>query len=127
MAIACNVARNEGFEQVCIWPGIILEPGQRTAFSELMLDLFDVRVQFLEEVETLPDRFPNGLYDTETGGRNDIVFAVHNDDVGKFAVPRLKAGIRWVEDALGSWNHSSHLYPERFSEYKTWNTEPVDA
>ena len=121
-----TVARNDGFNQVCVWPGIILTPDQVTEFSELMKESFGVRVQYLEEIKTLPD-VKNGRVVEDTGDRNDIFFAVHKDDTGKFALPRLQAGIRWVEDVLGSWNQSSHMYPERVSEYKSWAEEPVDA
>lgn len=118
-----TVARNEGFSQVCVWPGIVLD--ETANFAELMLEHFGVRVQYLEEVKTAPD-IKNGFPVEGTGGRNDLLFAVHNDDIAKFAVPRLAVGIRWIEDALGSWNHSAGLYPERFSEYKCWDKEPVD-
>jgi len=120
------VARNEGFDQVCVWPATILRPDQVADFPALMMEHFGIRAQYLEEIKTAPS-FIQRTGDVDPGGRNDLFFAVHNDDVGKFAVPRLKAGIRWIEDALGSWNHTAALYPERVSAYKCWSEEPVDA
>ena len=120
------VARNEGYDQVCVWPGMTLTLSQVADFPALMAEHFGVRVQYLEEIKTAPD-LRDGFPVEGTGGRNDLFFAVHNDDAMKFAVPRLQAGIRWIEDVLGSWNHSAALYPARVSEYKTWSEEPVDA
>jgi hypothetical protein len=65
-----------------------------------------------------------------TGGRNDVVFAVHQDDIKTFAVPRLSIGVRWVEDVLD--NETRHnleanparpfhsIYPAHIKEYRTW-------
>ena len=82
----------------------------------------NVRVQYLEEIETLPDRDEDGVEDPDTGGRNDLLFAVHEDDVMEFAVPRLQIGIRWIEDAVGEWNNKNGyiIYPERVKEYRIW-------
>ena len=45
---------------------------------------------------------------------------IADDDIGKFAVPRLQMGIRWWEDVLG--NGASNLYTEEFLEKykKSW-------
>jgi hypothetical protein len=39
----------------------------------------------------------------------------HDEDVTKFAVPRLSLGIRWWEDVI-KYNDNSHLYPKEFIE-----------
>lgn len=41
-------------------------------------------------------------------------FAVADEDVMKFAVPRLMAGIRWWEDVLG--NGDGCIYPAEILE-----------
>ena len=69
-----------------------------------------VTVKFETQVKTLPDT-PKC---TKTGDRNDIFFYIADDDIGKFAVPRLQMGIRWWEDVLG--NGASNLYTEEFLE-----------
>lgn len=71
---------------------------------------FGTRIIYLEEVVTGPGS-------GGPGGRNDVLFAVHDEDVMKFAVPRLTMGIRWIEDAL---NGDSSIYPERLSGYRCW-------
>ena len=114
-----NVLKNEGFEQVCIICGLLVEDPKE--FEEQVFERFNTRVQYLETITTKPD-----VDDPiNTGGRKDVFFAVHNEDVVKFAVPRLKLGIRWVEDALSELNNYSKnpIYPERVFEYKTWNAD----
>jgi hypothetical protein len=116
-----TVKRKENFTQVCIWPGCIVGENEIEKFEKLMLEQFDIRIQYLEEIKTKPDKDSNGDIVEGTGNRNDLFFAVHDDDVGKFAIPRLQYGIRWIEDALEPENYSQHLYPERVSEYKCWD------
>lgn len=110
-----NVERKEGYKQVCVWPGTIVGEDKISDFEKFMMDDFQTRVQYLEEIETYPDI--SG--DLKTGGRNDLFFAVHSNDIGKFAVPRLSVGIRWIEDVLSEVNYRNEIYPERVFKYKT--------
>jgi hypothetical protein len=50
---------------------------------------FGTRIQFLEEIETSPDRQGAKIVEG-TGGRHDLFFAVHDKDLGNFAIPRLQ-------------------------------------
>ena len=122
----------DGFSQVCIWPACIVVVDDKpkedkiNEFEQLMLDQFKVRVQYLEEIKTKPD------YDIEdnkivekTGNRNDLFFAVHDEDVNRFAVPRLTLGIRWIEDTLATGNYKCHIYPDRVFKYVTWNKKYI--
>ena len=108
------------FSQVVVWPATIVGKQKIEEFEEYIKDEFDVEIEYLEEVTTLPD-----IGDTkeETGGRNDVFFCVKDTDVEKFAVPRLKMGMRWVEDALSDVNgyNQNPIYPERIKEYITWD------
>lgn len=102
-----------GFIQVCVWPGCIVGAEEAKLFEEDMALVFDgVRVQYLEEIETLPGQ-------GGPGGRNDLLFAVHTNDVTKFAVPRLGYGISWIEDAWANWGYE--IYPERVVFYSSWD------
>ncbi len=112
-----NKPLNEGFQQVCVWPGTLVGAEQVQEFEQFFKDEMGVRVQYLEEISTAPD-YKNGYPVEGTGGRNDVLFAVHGDDVMQFAIPRLKMGIRWLEDVYG--NGHGALYPERVAEYKCW-------
>mgnify|MGYP001767237279 CR=1 FL=1 len=114
-----NIERKDDYNQVCIWPGTIVGQDKIQDFEKFMLEEFDTRVQYLEEIKTYPDK-ENGKDVEGTGGRNDVFFAVYKEDTGKFAVPRLKMGIRWIEDVLDKGNYRDKIYPERVHEYKTW-------
>lgn len=78
---------------------------------------FNVRVQFLECIVTNPD-LDDGVPAPGTGGRYDTFFAIHNEDVMKFAEPRFRHGIRWIEDVL--LNGGGYLYPTRVEDYWSW-------
>lgn len=112
-----NVALQEGFTQVCVWPSTVVGNEKKQAeFVEWAKKEFGVRVQYLEEIVTVRD-------ESGPGGRNDVFFAVHKDDVSKFAVPRLSYGIRWIEDVFA--NKHGHLYPARVAEYRSWDAGTV--
>jgi hypothetical protein len=106
-----NIKREEGFEQVCVWPGTVVGD-DRDQFIQDMLDIFKTKVIYLEEIKTNAD-------ETGPGGRNDLFFAVHKDDITHFAIQRLSHGIRWIEDVY--FNHQGDIYPERVKDYQTWN------
>lgn len=115
-----NVQRKELFEQVCVWPGTVLGDQTAADFEEFMMDQFNVRVQYLETVDTYPDTDDLGNPVQGTGDRSDLFFAIHKNDIAVFAVPRLEWGIRWVEDVLSAHNYRCPIYPQRVFEYKTW-------
>ncbi len=97
------------YNQVCIWHGTVVGESEIQNFENWLMEEFGVRGIYCEEVITLPTPGEEG-----TGGRNDLFFRVHNEDVGKFAIPRLAFGIRWWEDVLGNGN--AFLYPEEILE-----------
>lgn len=108
------------YEQLCVWPGTLLAGRTPEEFEADMLEVYQVRVKFAEEVYTLPCPEKG-----EEGGRCDLFFYIHNEDVFKFAVPRLWAGIRWWEDVLE--NGQGYLYPKEVLEKypDTWKTSNV--
>ena len=114
-----NIERKENYNQVCVWPGTIVGQEKIEEFQDFMLKEFNTRVQYLEEIKTFPDQ-RNGKNVEGTGERNDVFFAVHQEDIGKFSVPRLMVGIRWIEDVLANGNYKNKIYPERVFDYKTW-------
>jgi len=107
-----TIQRNEGFKQVCVWPGCLVGAEKIDEFVSFMKESFNVRVQYLEEIVTLPGDGGEG--------RNDLFFAVNQEDICNFAVERLDAGIRWVEDVLAPCNYHDPIYPEYVFEYKSW-------
>ena len=72
------------------------------------------RVKYATEFKTLTG---NG----GEGGRQDVLFYIHDEDVKKFAMYRLKReGMSWWEDAIDNENK---IFPERIlDKYEySWN------
>lgn len=111
-----NVKLKEGFSQVCVWPGTVMDDSRSEEFEQWFLDNVEVRVQYLETILTNPDKDKQGLPVPETGGRQDVFFAIHNDDLMKFVLPKLQLGARWLEDVYG--NKQGYLYPRRVALYQ---------
>ena len=116
-----NIGRPDEYKQVCVWPGMSVPEDERHDFQEFFLSK-GFRLLWLETITTGPDRDEDGNVSFETGGRIDTIFAVHNDDVMKFSIPRLGMGIRWIEDVLDNEARETEhsIYPERVKEYRTW-------
>lgn len=94
------------FTQLCVWPGCVMGDNTPEDFEKYLLEEMDVRVKFAEEVTT------NGSVERhEEGGRKDLLFFIHADDISKFAGRRLMMGIRWWEDVV-SYNDGAYLYSE---------------
>ena len=110
-----------GFNQLCVWPGCVVGEEEAQDFERFFLDEFGVKVKYLAEIKTKPDLDENGEVVPDTGGRNDLFFYLHDDNVGGFAIQRLQMGIRWWEDVI-KYNDNSHLYPAEFIEQypPTW-------
>lgn len=102
------------FTQLCVWPAMIVGQGNAKEFEDYFKEEFNVRVKYHTEVKTQPD-IKNGIPVPDTGGRNDVFFYMHSDDIPGFAVVRLKMGIRWWEDVVG-YNDNKHLYTPEFLE-----------
>lgn len=105
----------EKFNQVCVWQNASLGTSHEQEFVNWLKDVFQVRGKFLEEVETLPTPGEPG-----TGGRVDLFFSIHDDDIYKFAVNRLLYNIKWWEDVLG--NGGGDIYDDTilYKYPKTW-------
>jgi hypothetical protein len=90
----------------------VLPPEEYGDFKAFMLNELNARVEILESIETEPDRDEYGHAILNTGGRTDLFFCVHDEDIGHFAIPRLSFGIRWIEDAISETNGGNRYYPE---------------
>jgi len=117
------------FVQVCVWPGTTLSEDQTTSpediaeFEAFFAREFSTRVKFIYQLATLPD-MENGLAVPGTGGRNDLFFAVHEEDVYAFSIKRLACGIRWIEDVLDPGNYRSRIYPDSVYDLVSWADGP---
>lgn len=113
------------FSQAVQWPAIIVEPGQESLFEEFILSDLGTRAKFIGCYETLPDYDDYGCPVPETGGRVDCYFGVHEEDIGKFAVPRFQFGMRWVDDVLDNERaHSKRtIYVKEVHDLSSWSKE----
>ena len=100
------------FTQLCVWPGTLVDEDEIPDFINFFKEEFDVRVKYKCQVETLPD-MENGIPVEGTGGRSDVFFYVHSDDIMKFVMPRMQLGVKWWEDMI-KYNDYTHLYTEEF-------------
>jgi len=115
------------FVQVCVWEGtLVATEGKETTpekieeFEAFFVERFGTRVQYIAEIKTGPNIDGHGNPVKGTGGRNDVFFSVHEEDVGKFAVPRLTVGIRWIEDVLARDNYRHPIYPDGVFALCSW-------
>lgn len=108
------------YTQLCVWPAVIVQPEEIEQFTKWMQRNMKSRIKYVGQVKTLPTLTKAGAVIPDTGGRNDLFFYVHDDDVKHFAVLRLMAGIQWWEDVLS--NGWGYLYGTDFlNEHpKTW-------
>ena len=100
------------YNQLCVWQGCLM-PAENPieVFTEFFKEVLHVRVKFCEQVWTNPDIDEDGKPIKGTGGRSDLLFYIHDEDIPKFAIKRLEYGIRWWEDVV-SYNKGSYLYPQ---------------
>ena len=115
-----NVLLKEGFSQVLMMHGVDAPPSAKE-FEELVgKALNGAKIQYLEQVFTRPSYDEDGWKIEGTGGRSDLLFAVHNDDMGAgFSLLRLQFGMHWIEDVI-RYNDNAHLYPARLDGYCRW-------
>lgn len=97
------------YNQLCVWHGTVMGENTVEELEEFFKENFDTRIKFEREVITNPDLDDLGNTVLGTGGRNDLLFYVHDDDIQKFAIPRFQLGVRWWEDVV-YYNDGSHLY-----------------
>ena len=119
--VSKNVERKDGFRQVCVWPGTIVKDEEIPDMEKFFKEKMNTRVQYLESIKTLPDKDRNGDIVSGTGNRTDVFFAVNDDDVMGFSIPRFEFGIRWIEDVLGNEEKGCSIYPERIKGYCSWD------
>lgn len=92
----------KNYNQICVWLGVVVknanEPMTEKEFEKLMLDM-GYQVNYIDEYKTLPDH-------TGEGGRNDVIFSLHKNDVNKMVSDRFtKFGgeIKWYEDYVNNY------------------------
>jgi hypothetical protein len=113
-----EIEQDDDYTQLCVWPGTVVE--QDDVDNGTLAGWFKDEFQFEHPIKlvgcvtTLPDR-ENGKNVEGTGGRHDLMFFVHNEDIMKFSLARLGFGIRWWEDVVLNKSHT--IYPSDFRKY----------
>ena len=108
------VKLNEGFDLVCVWPATLIGKERVAEFEDWFKNEFGIEAQYLEEVKTLPNRDKNGNVVEDTGGRNDVFFAIKHEESSKFVIKRLHYGMRWASDAVPQ---DKEIYPKHVKKY----------
>lgn len=116
-------AQENKFTQLCLMPSTFLNEDEPTnptkeqieEFEEFINSYFDVRIKYETTVLTQPDLDSFGKEIPDTGGRSDLLFYIHSDDIIKFATKRFRFGIKWWEDVI-SYNDPGNLYTQEFKE-----------
>ena len=108
------VKLNEGFDLVCVLSATLIGEKHASEFENWFKNEFDIEVQYLEEVTTLPYRDKDGNVVEKTGGRNDLFFAIKHENASKFAISRLHYDIRWADDAI---TQDKNIYPKHVRKY----------
>jgi len=114
------------FSQAVSWPGTSLGADAPEDFVQFIADEFkSTRAQYIGCFITKPDMDQFGGPIPDTGGRSDLVFCVHEDDIGKFAVARLNYGMRWVDDVIANekMRDDVTIYQLEFHALCSWETD----
>lgn len=93
-----NTNNETKFEQVCVWPFTLCKPDEAEGFTAFFADKFGVKVKFIGENRV-------------NGNQTDVLFYIASEDIGKFAVPRMSIGIRWLEDVMDNAEANGGMYP----------------
>lgn len=99
-----SVRKHGAYQTVCLWPGTSIRPGEVPDFVDFICKEFET-VHPIEVIGNVKTRAGHG----GPGGRLDLLFLVHDDDVMKFAnSKRSELGIRWWSDV--HFNDQHDLY-----------------
>lgn len=114
------------YSQAVSWPGTTCEADQGDEFAKFIAEEFNgARAKFIGCFLTKPDIDQFGENIPDTGGRSDLCFYIHEDDVNKFAVARFRFGMRWIDDVIANENHRSRgtIYSPEFHALKSWSDD----
>ena len=107
---------NKNYKYIMVAPACYLGEDKPEDFERVFLKI-DTRIRFLEEVVTIPDKDENGNNIEGTGGRRDILFAVHKDDVNDFMPLRFALTVYPWNDWIKYNRHSKEYSKEILERY----------
>ena len=93
------------YKQVVVWRGLVLSESDTPTkedindFETYLDKEMKFKVKYITEYKTSADR-KNGKKVEDTGGRNDVLFYIHKDNIPKFAMWKLQTSgeVSWRED-----------------------------
>ncbi len=126
-----NVTRTENYSQVCVFeiPDPVIKDLEldtndsediKSLLEAIVLDDLGTRFKYLEIFNNKPI-WCRGNHRQDHNG-SYILFAIHKDDMEKFAQARFKYNLSWLEDrtSLNNNYYDRNYYPERVLSYRTW-------
>lgn len=110
------------YSQVVQWPGTTVGTENIEMFEAFLQDALAIRAKYICEVLTAPD-YKDGMPVEGTGGRSDVYFGVHEDDIGSFALARFQFGMRWVDDVIANekFRGEPSIYPQSVHDLCSWD------
>lgn len=95
---------SQSYNQLCVWQGVTLASTTPEQFEKAWKEM-GFRVKFSEEVKRV------------CSNQSILLFWIHDEDVMRFAVLRLKMGIRWWEDVVKYNNQKDWFTAETLKKY----------
>lgn len=98
-----KLSPHSDYTQVMVWQGVkTRSPEEFERFAKTKLN---IRVKFLTQYRTLKTSGRQA-----SGGRNDILFAIHHKDINEFSIKRLTLEYppSWFEDY---YDHNKEIIP----------------
>ena len=107
------------YQTLVVWKNTIVGAKFALEFAKDFLKR-GFRVVYAEEYRTLPD-IEDGIKVQGTGGRNDLLFYVHAEDIEEFSVWLLQwcGEMSWFEDVM---RYDGHTVPNRIVGLYTSST-----
>tara|TARA_R100000655_G_scaffold28734_1_gene58483 strand:+ start:33822 stop:34202 length:381 start_codon:yes stop_codon:yes gene_type:complete len=107
-----DIQLRQSHTQLCVWLAIGVQNAEKPIsikeFEDFMMDELNYRVQYIYEYATRADN-------SGEGGRNDVVFALHKDDVMRMIGDRFirfNGDIKWYDDYKA--NYGQQIPPEYY-------------
>ena len=107
--------RDETYRRVYAWKNCIID---ESIFPKVMLKHFGIRAKFLDYAITNPTVDHLGKIVEGSGGRKDVLFVVHTNDIARFEIPRRDALIHTLDEML-STEFRFLIYPEEIYKYSS--------
>jgi len=115
-----NIVRQPNFNKVAVLNAVIDKKGDESAdIIAFFVDYCDnLRIQFLESIKTKQEKNRQNVVVASSGNRNDVFFAIHDDDLAKFASFAVLHKAVLIETVITTMKSKGQdLYPTRVEKY----------